>query len=286
MKRTHWIWMVMAWLCLLGSTAVQAQTLSGTVTDPDGFSTGRVPGATITVNPGGYVAVSDGDGEFSITGVSAGTYTLSITHPDYDDYTMDLNMPDADKHIVLSLEGFGHIEPGSFNFKVIVTTPDGLSNTPVPGALVELVPGGYSGTTDDDGIVMFTLPAGNYQVTTSKSGYTNYTMDLTLDTDKQVVHSLEELIAASPAPVTYALSGIVTDPDGTSNTGIPGVLLTVEPGGYSATTDDGGHFGFPSLPEGTYTVTLSKPGYSGYAMDLRMNSDKYVVLSMSAGSMD
>lgn len=284
MKRTHWMWMMMACLCLLGSTAVQAANFSGTVTDPDGFSTGRIEGATIMIEPGGYVAVTDVNGEFSIGELPAGTYQLTIDHPDYTGYLTDLNMPNVDKQVVLSLDGF-EIPTDNFNFRVIVTTPDGLSNTPVVGALVEIGPGGYSGTTNDAGIVDFNIPGGFYSVTTSAPGYTNYSMDLTLDVDKQVVHSLQPIVEESPVPL-YDLTGIVTDPNGFSNTGIPGVVLTAEPGGHVAVTDANGRFGFMNLPTGVYTLTLTKPGFSAPQMDLRMDGDKFVVLSMTPGSMD
>lgn len=283
MKRTHWMWMMMACLCLLGSSAVQAANFSGTVTDPDGFSNGRIGGATIMIEPGGYMAVTDAEGEFSIGDLPAGTYQLTIDHPDYTGYLTDLVMPEVDKHVVLSLDGF-ELPTDNFNFRVIVTTPDGLSNTPVVGALVEIGPGGYSGTTNDAGIVDFNIPGGMYSVTTSAPGYTNYTMDLTLDVDKQVVHSLEPLVGESPAPL-YDLTGIVTDPDGFSNTGIPGVTLTAEPGGFVVVTDANGRFGFMDLPAGVYSLSLSKPGFKSYVLDLRMEGDKFVVLSMETTGM-
>lgn len=288
MKRTHWIWLVMACICLCGSTALQAFTLTGTVTDPNGFSTGRVPGADISVEPGGFSAVTDANGNFSISGLAPGVYQLNVSKTGYLGYNTDLNMPADDKNIVLSIDIDESEAPaGIYDFTVIVNTPDGAGADLLEGALVEINELGVSGLTDANGRVTFTIASGEYTVTTSLAGYTNYTMMLTLDTNKQVVHSLAPLEGEeSPAPVTYALIGKVTDPDGTSNNGIEGVLLTAEPGGYTATTDENGNFAFPTLPAGTYTLSLEKPGYSAPSMDLRMDSDKRVVLSMSIGSVE
>lgn len=288
MKRTHWIWLVMACICLCGSTALQAFTLTGTVTDPNGFSTGRVQGADVTVEPGGFSAVTDADGNFSISGLNSGVYSLNVSKTGYYGYNTDLNMPESDKNIVLSLEINESQQPIPYDFTVIVNTPDGAGAELLEGALVEIEELGVSGTTDVNGRVTFNgLPGGNYHITTSLAGYTNYEMDLTLDDNKQVVHSLAPLEGSeSPAPVTYALTGKVTDPDGTSNNGIEGVMLTAEPGGYTAETDENGNFAFPTLPEGVYTLTYFKPGWTGASMDLRMDSNKHIVLSMAAGSMD
>ncbi len=289
MKRTHWIWLVMACICLCGSTTLKAFTLTGTVTDPDGLSTGRVPGADILVNPGGITAVTDAQGNFSISGLDAGVYQLTVSKTGFLGYTMDLNMPSDDKHIVLSIEYDESEQPVPYNFTVIVNSPDGAGALLLEGALVEINELGVSGTTDADGRVVFNIAGGNYTVTTSMAGYTNYTMDLVLDTDKQVVHSLAPIEGEpeqSPAPITYALVGKVTDPDGFSNTGIPGVILTAEPGGYVVTTDANGDFAFPTLPGGMYSLSLTKPGFSAPTMDLRMDGDKRVVLSMVPGEME
>ncbi len=45
-------------------------------------------------------------------------------------------------------------------------------------------------------------------------------------------------------------------------TGVPGVTLTITPGGYSAVTGPDGRYLIPALPEGAYRLTPSQPGAS------------------------
>jgi hypothetical protein len=65
-------------------------------------------------------------------------------------------------------------------------------------------------------------------------------------------------VAQPPAPTpTYTLSGRVTDSAGY---GIPGV--SVAAGGVSSITDEGGRFSLAGLPQGDWTVTPSRTGYT------------------------
>jgi hypothetical protein len=59
--------------------------------------------------------------------------------------------------------------PGS----VEVTVKDFYTEGPLPGAEVEMEPGGYSDTTDVNGVVSFTgiIPYRNYAVSVSLDGY-------------------------------------------------------------------------------------------------------------------
>jgi len=79
----------------------------------------------------------------------------------------------------------------TYTFNGTVTTPDGLSPDVVAGASIVVTPGNHTAVTDSLGKFSMDIPAGAYQVTISGTGYTGYTMDLTLDVSKQVVFSLE-----------------------------------------------------------------------------------------------
>ncbi len=48
--------------------------------------------------------------------------------------------------------------------------------------------------------------------------------------------------------------------------GLVGAEITVEPGGFHATSDDEGRFRFPEVPHGYYTITASKPGFLSHVL--------------------
>ena len=62
---------------------------------------------------------------------------------------------------------------------------------------------------------------------------------------------------ASTGPGT--ISGLVSD----GASGIISATITANPGGYSATTSASGSYALASIPNGLYTVTASKDGYTG-----------------------
>jgi hypothetical protein len=65
--------------------------------------------------------------------------------------------------------------------------------------------------------------------------------------------------SAPAAPGNYAVSGVISGPSGA------GVVVTLSGGSKppsSATTDGLGAYKFSSVPNGSYTVTPSKPGFS------------------------
>jgi outer membrane protein assembly factor BamB len=67
-----------------------------------------------------------------------------------------------------------------------------------------------------------------------------------------------EAIMPAPGP-PYWVSGTVTD---SGVGGLAGVLLTLTPGGYNATTQANGAFVITGVPNGSYTLTPMKNGYS------------------------
>lgn len=62
-------------------------TIMGKVNDP---SQGVLPGARIEVQPGGWSAQTDTNGEFSIKDVRTGRYTVTVSHEGFGLYTLDV----------------------------------------------------------------------------------------------------------------------------------------------------------------------------------------------------
>src|SRR5579859_1080721 len=80
-------------VCAMGGVAVQAQsgrgTISGRVTDTSG---GVLQGATIELDPAGLTRVSDAQGEFTFTGVAAGSYTVTYNFVGMEPHATTVNV--------------------------------------------------------------------------------------------------------------------------------------------------------------------------------------------------
>ncbi|HKQ72777.1 MAG TPA: carboxypeptidase-like regulatory domain-containing protein, partial [Blastocatellia bacterium] len=119
--------------------------------------------------------------------------------------------------------------------------------------------GPNSAVTDSNGDYTVTqlLSGYNYTATPSKAGYT-------FNPPNRVYNQLNEVVTGADftgAPVTYAISGRVTNSQGT---GISQVTVTLSgTQGGTTTTNSAGDFSFTNLTAGgNYTVTPSKTGYS------------------------
>lgn len=82
--------MSIAMLCSSIASAQQARgTITGKVTDA---SQGALAGARIELQPSGKTAVSDSNGEFSISGLNAGKYSLTVSEPGFALYSTDVTV--------------------------------------------------------------------------------------------------------------------------------------------------------------------------------------------------
>jgi hypothetical protein len=123
-----------------------------------------------------------------------------------------------------------------------------------PGASVALSgTNTATATADPSGnFVFYGLANGSYVVTPTETGY-SYT-PATLNATINGAHALG--LSFSSAGASFTISGVI------SGAGGPGATVTLT-GTSSATVtaDPSGNYSFPSLPNGTYTVTASNTGY-------------------------
>ncbi|MBI2084362.1 MAG: carboxypeptidase regulatory-like domain-containing protein [Candidatus Aenigmarchaeota archaeon] len=140
-----------------------------------------------------------------------------------------------------------------------VTVLDNFGN-PISGATVsaQSTSTDSTGTTNANGNVIFTLPAGTYAITVTKSGYQAQikTSTVTAGSTSLVTFYLVPVIVA---PATGTLAVKVTDNFGNPLSGAQvNVQSTVtDPIGF--TGSDG--FVYFNVPAGSYTITASKSGY-------------------------
>lgn len=149
---------VVSWLSVPGGilttldrTLDQTGTVSGTVS----AAVGGAPIAGATILGGGAVATTDGTGQYTLTGVSAGTQTIIATVTGYDSKSVSVTLAPA---------GTGTAD---FSLAVTATAPstvsghvyDGDTGVPIAGAYVSI--NGKSATTAADGFYSLALvPAG------------------------------------------------------------------------------------------------------------------------------
>jgi len=212
--------------------------ISGTVT----CSGQGVPGVAIAA--GGQSAVTGANGVYMITGVPAGTWVVNASVGAYTVSYPQLATVGPNATGV----NFTATWIGFDIYGTITCNGSGLAG-------VTTTTGGKSVVTLADGTYIITgLPAGSYSVTASDSGYTlSGAQPATLG--PYGATGVNFTAAASGAPSTYAISGVVTY----NSAGLAGV--TVKAGQASAVTASDGTYTITALAAGTYTVAASESGY-------------------------
>ena len=127
------------------------------------------------------------------------------------------------------------------------------TSAPIAHALVTIAPNGPSVYTDATGLYTQLMPPGTYSVTASAQYYTTEAATGVLVTNGGTT--------TSDLALTFThgtLSGHVRD--ASTNAPIPGALVSINPGGLSATTDATGLYTKIVLP-GTYTLSAAASGY-------------------------
>jgi M6 family metalloprotease-like protein len=235
---------------------VPTYTVSGTVRQ----ATGAVlSGATVSL--GGKSSVTGSAGSFNIAGVPAGSYTLTVTRAGYHALTVTGYVISGDTGGVdLALDPLTYTLSGTVRLGSAI-------GPALSGASVEIA--GKSAVTGASGsFTIAGVPTGSYIVTIARDGY------LTKQTSYAVSGNAASLTFYL-VPRTYTLSGTVRQ-DSASGAVLAGATVAVA--GRSALTGSTGTFSIASLPAGSYTVTVSKAGYT------TSTSTGYLISSDTSGA--
>ncbi|MCY1045648.1 carboxypeptidase regulatory-like domain-containing protein [Corallococcus sp. bb12-1] len=224
-------------------TAGITGTVMGTVTLDDGTSP---EGVEIEYLDTDATVLADAQGRFTFKSVRAGTRTLLAVHPGYEVQQVEVavtagqttDVAIALKRLKYKVSGTIQLEGASSHEGITVTLDDTA----------------FSTTTDAQGRFAFEgLPSDAYFLVATKEGFEERTKVLAVTEDTVV----ETFIL--PAIVDPSLDGIVFMSDEASPVG---VAVTLEGTAYSTTVDnDSGYFRFLNIPDGTYTMVVSKAGY-------------------------
>ncbi|UNM07284.1 MAG: carboxypeptidase regulatory-like domain-containing protein [Planctomycetales bacterium] len=130
---------------------------------------------------------------------------------------------------------------------------------PLDGVTITLSPGGGSLQTDTNGNYSFlAVPAGNWTITPTLNGWEFDPVSSTFDVVDAAVSGIDFTGTEIPI-ITHAVSGTVQD---AGMAPISGVLMTLNPGGMTTSTDAQGEYIFPAVEVGGYTLTPSKTSFS------------------------
>jgi hypothetical protein len=118
--------------------------------------------------------------------------------------------------------------------------------------------------TDFNGFYRFSgLPDGTYNILPSKAGYTFLPSVLTVTVNGANLTG-QDIIASRSAVVTYGISGTIT----TNGIGLSDVIVILSGSGSANTTSNNGFYNFFGLPNGIYTITPNKAGYTFFPSTL------------------
>jgi inhibitor of cysteine peptidase len=219
---------------------VGAVAVSGTIQ----ANAAGVAGVTVTLTASGSstptgTAQTDSSGAYAFSDVPLGTYTVAPA-------ASGLTFTPASAPANVGGPGV------AIDFTVATVTISG--NAGVQSATVSLTPQGAStpiatAPTDSNGGYAFTnVPPGSYSIAPSASG-------LTFSPSSTLVNAVGIGSTANFTVSTVTLSGTVKS----AGVGVPGVTISLAPGGATATTSSSGTYAFSVAP-GTYAVTPSSPG--------------------------
>jgi inhibitor of cysteine peptidase len=228
------------------STAhAQTYVVSGTIT---ANGEGLV-GVNVTI--GSSTATTDSSGNYTISGVAAGSITITPSLYDYSFIPSSISATVSTAN--LTGEDFTATESGGGgNYSIsgtITLNGSGLSG-------VTVTAGSATATTNSSGDYTITgLAAGSYTLTPSLSGYifNPATLSATISSANLTGENFTATVAP---PVTYTISGTIT----LNGQGLSGVTVSCSAG--SATTNSSGAYTISNVTNGSFTMTPSKSGYT------------------------
>ena len=216
-----------------------AYTLTGTISGPGGV------GATVSLSGASTATtIADGTGAFSFPGLPNGTYAVAVSMAGF------VFTPPSQPVIVNGGNTSVAFSSATQTYSVSGT----ITGVGASGATVQLT-GASTATTTSDASGAFTfsgLANGAYTVAVGKTGFL-----YTPPSQPVSVRGGNASVAFSSTAQTYTLSGTISGAGGNGAT----VQLT---GALTATTTASatGAFAFTGVPNGGYTVTVSKTGFA------------------------
>ncbi|MCM0082547.1 carboxypeptidase regulatory-like domain-containing protein [Geomonas sp. Red32] len=237
-----------------GTSAPAAYSIAGQVT-LNGAGLGQV---TLAVNGVGN-QFSDGNGNFSFTQLSNGSYTVTPSRAGYTftpaSVTVSINNNGA-------AADFTAVPIPTYSISGTVSSGN---NAGLAGATVTITDASSqqvaSLVTDGAGhYAAAGLTAGSYHVAVSHPDGFSFSPSATQTVTLSGASQTADFTAAAAA--TYAISGSVSVSGGGALAGVSLVLADQAGASYRTTTGANGAFSFAGIPDGYYTMTPALSGYN------------------------
>lgn len=216
-------------------------TISGRVTDASGSPIADV---LITANSGQNVT-TDANGDYTLTGLEAGTYTLTPSKPEMTFTPTSLEVIVADGDIT------GQDFVGQMLYNIMGRVEDGVG---AGLAGVTISADGTQTTTDASGVYTFTdVPAGTYTIKPEMGGYVFDPATRSVEVVDQDLTDVDFI-----AMRVYTVSGEIRDSDSMP---IVGVTVQVD-AQHVGVTGGSGAYAITNLVSGDYALTPKKSGFA------------------------
>ncbi len=252
--------------------------LNGTVTDANGNA---VAGVMVNVLTSGKTASTGTDGNYTVSNIPVGVYSVQFIKTGYISYTEEAVQIVQNVTTDLDVQ----IEEGEDDTGILTgIVSDGDTSDAIEGATVAIDGTSLTTTTDSDGLYLIAnVPAGDYDVTASKSGYTPETV--TVGISGGITTNQDITLYPGSGDGTGTLEGYVTD---VSNQYIlAGATIMLEGTSFSATSDAFGYYIISGIPAGDYTAVCSKTGYNeddAYVTIIANQVTEYTFLMIEEGN--
>ena len=225
---------VATWIQLAAD--VSAGSVTGSVTD----SGVGISGASVAYN--GTSVVTGLDGVYTFASVPAGTHDFTASSSGFGAVTKTVNVaPGGLATLDFQLSAPGNIQG---------TVRDAVTSAGIAGATVGYV--GGTVTTDANGAYTISgIAAGNQTITAVISGY-------------QSLQASVDLLPGNTFTQNFALSKTRTEIDGNVSDAVTSLAIAGATASYSGGTTTSnvlGQYMFMNVVPGTYTVTVTAPGY-------------------------
>lgn len=241
-------------------------SITGLVTRVDNGN--PLAGASVSTVPATSTMTTNAAGQYTITGVAAGSYQVNVTATGYTSASSNVTVTagqvtTADFPLTSNTQGS----------IAGVVTRQGTSQL-LAGVSISTTPATSTTVTDANGHYQLNSVApGSYRVNASLTGYVAGYVDVTVTAGQQ---------ATGPIPLTPApgsISGTILN--ATTNDPIAGVTVTTNPSTTSVVTDAGGHYLISNVPAGDYDVTANAGGYEPATASASVQSGQTVTLNLS-----
>ncbi len=232
--------------------------VKGRVTDKD--TGASLEGTTVSI--GESKSLSDINGQYELTGITAGQQTISALRLGYSGYSAVIEIKSGET-IFYDIA----MSPISQTGAIAGFVTDKDSGKGLEDTVISL--GSHETQTDQDGKYLLRgIPQGTYTLTAQKAGYQGYSVQVSVTAGEIQRQDIE----MTALPTTGAVQGIVTDE--TTGNALESVLVYIE--SIDTRTDNEGRYRLTGVESGSRTIVAQKTGYEEYTGTVEIKAGEIV----------